>query len=379
MLFRFTGPNTADLADRYLWAPVIDMLLSDEKLTAPDQPGDVYWALGDNLNTIRDIARYDPETDTTCIVNHRVFDAFGNVTSETNAAVDLLFAFTGRLFDDATGLQNNLHRWYDPTIGRWLSEDPIGFAANDANLYRYVGNAPTARTDSSGLQDDDDPRNPWRRAPNEIVQERDDVRFITVERDIFRRKFVDGHEGIWQVHQHGRFKIVTKQYWIIQRERRYTSGYMAYAEILQSSAERARRAAADADVASNHSMWQAFLTGVGGLLRQPQTVGIGLIITLSTNLRARSANNLVREALSAAGGAAEEMRVLENQGMMYEYRRVRGDLMRREQQPVGEWTDVWEKLMIGGPPQRPVPPGGPGAPQRPVPGAGSGGTWSGGG
>jgi RHS repeat-associated protein len=130
---------------------VIDILLSDEKLTAPTTPGDVYWALGDNLNTVRDIARYDPQTDTTSIVNHRVFDAFGNVTSETNAAVDLLFAFTGRLLDDSTGLQNNLHRWYDPTIGRWLSEDPIGFKGGDHNLYRYVNNAPTAATDPTGL------------------------------------------------------------------------------------------------------------------------------------------------------------------------------------------------------------------------------------
>ena len=31
--------------------------------------------------------------------------------------------------------------------------DPIGFAAGDANLYRYVGNGPTGATDSLGLAD----------------------------------------------------------------------------------------------------------------------------------------------------------------------------------------------------------------------------------
>lgn len=36
---------------------------------------------------------------------------------------------------------------YDPTIGRWIQEDPIGFAAGDANLLRYVGNNPTNFTD----------------------------------------------------------------------------------------------------------------------------------------------------------------------------------------------------------------------------------------
>ncbi len=40
---------------------------------------------------------------------------------------------------------------YDPTVGRWLSQDPIGFQAGDPNLYRYVGNSPTNFTDPSGL------------------------------------------------------------------------------------------------------------------------------------------------------------------------------------------------------------------------------------
>ena len=41
---------------------------------------------------------------------------------------------------------------YDPTIGRFISEDPIAFEGGDANLYRYVGNSPTNFADPSGLQ-----------------------------------------------------------------------------------------------------------------------------------------------------------------------------------------------------------------------------------
>lgn len=41
---------------------------------------------------------------------------------------------------------------YDPTIGRWTSEDPIAFEGGDANLDRYVGNAPTNFIDPSGLR-----------------------------------------------------------------------------------------------------------------------------------------------------------------------------------------------------------------------------------
>lgn len=42
---------------------------------------------------------------------------------------------------------STFHRWYDPAVGRWLSEDPLGLAAGDANLYRYVGNSPLTHTD----------------------------------------------------------------------------------------------------------------------------------------------------------------------------------------------------------------------------------------
>lgn len=51
--------------------------------------------------------------------------------------------------DTASGaeMRINFNRWYDPSIGRWLSEDP---AAADENLYRYCGNGPTDGTDPSG-------------------------------------------------------------------------------------------------------------------------------------------------------------------------------------------------------------------------------------
>ncbi len=88
----------------------------------------------------------------TTVVNHLIYDAFGKVTSESNAAVDSLFLFTARPFDTDTGLQNNLNRWYDAHVGRWLSEDPIGFASGDANLYRYGGNVPQRLADPDGLK-----------------------------------------------------------------------------------------------------------------------------------------------------------------------------------------------------------------------------------
>ncbi len=41
-------------------------------------------------------------------------------------------------------------RFYDPHLGRFVNQDPLGFGANDANLYRYVGNRPTTDTDPTG-------------------------------------------------------------------------------------------------------------------------------------------------------------------------------------------------------------------------------------
>jgi RHS repeat-associated protein len=61
------------------------------------------------------------------------------------------FTWTGRWHDWMTGLQYNDNRWYNSETGRWMSEDPIGFAAGDANLYRYVGNMPTTLNDPNGL------------------------------------------------------------------------------------------------------------------------------------------------------------------------------------------------------------------------------------
>ena len=40
----------------------------------------------------------------------------------------------------------------DPTVGKWITEDPIGFKAGDGNLYRYVRNEPLVGIDPRGLQ-----------------------------------------------------------------------------------------------------------------------------------------------------------------------------------------------------------------------------------
>jgi RHS repeat-associated protein len=161
--------TVGNLSHRYLWQPgVVDQLMADERTQFVagasggesgtgssydlSQPGTVVWPLADNLGTVRDLAICDAQTGVTSVANHRVFDSYGNLVSQTNAAVDCLFGYTGRAYDSNTKLQNNLNRWYDGKTGQWVSKDPIAFSGGDANQYRYVGNSQTNATDPSGLE-----------------------------------------------------------------------------------------------------------------------------------------------------------------------------------------------------------------------------------
>jgi RHS repeat-associated protein len=61
--------------------------------------------------------------------------------ANTDPKPDCLFAFTGHPFDKEVGLQSNEIRHFDPTVGRWMDEDHIGYEP-DGDLYRYPANRP---------------------------------------------------------------------------------------------------------------------------------------------------------------------------------------------------------------------------------------------
>ncbi|MGE5192037.1 MAG: RHS repeat-associated core domain-containing protein, partial [Deltaproteobacteria bacterium] len=98
------------------------------------------------------MAQYNAGTDTTTVVDHLKYDSFGNIISQTNAAYQPQSAYTGQVWDSDAGLYWYHARWYDPHTGRFISQDPAGFAAGDPNLYRYVGNGPTNFIDPTGLR-----------------------------------------------------------------------------------------------------------------------------------------------------------------------------------------------------------------------------------
>jgi RHS repeat-associated protein len=57
--------------------------------------------------------------------------------------------FQGQYFDEETGLHYNRFRYYDPDVGRFVNQDPIGLAGGN-NLFRYAPN-PIAWIDPFGL------------------------------------------------------------------------------------------------------------------------------------------------------------------------------------------------------------------------------------
>ncbi|MCU0293550.1 MAG: hypothetical protein MUF10_16440, partial [Thermoanaerobaculaceae bacterium] len=85
------------------------------------------------------------------VVHSYQYDAWGNIEAETGAPVDgVQYTFTGREWDPETGLYYYRARYLDPKVGRFISEDPIGFAGGDPDLYAYVWNRPTAFIDPPG-------------------------------------------------------------------------------------------------------------------------------------------------------------------------------------------------------------------------------------
>ena len=80
------------------------------------------------------------------------------------------YMFNGRRLDPETGLYYYRARYYDPQSGRFISEDPLGFASKGVNLYEYVSANPINFVDPSGLQDGDleKVREQFQKTPEEV-------------------------------------------------------------------------------------------------------------------------------------------------------------------------------------------------------------------
>jgi RHS repeat-associated protein len=84
------------------------------------------------------------------LANTYTYDSFGNVVASSGSLVNG-FRYTGREFDTETNLYFYRARYFDPTIGRFLSEDPMRFFESP-DFYAYVENNPLNLIDTTGLQ-----------------------------------------------------------------------------------------------------------------------------------------------------------------------------------------------------------------------------------
>jgi RHS repeat-associated protein len=95
---------------------------------------------------------------TQAVVNKYSYDVFGNIASQQEAIAQP-FKYVGQfgVMTEPNGFYYMRARYYDPKVGRFISEDPIGFDGGDVNLLAYVGNNPVTGIDPSGLYDPNNP------------------------------------------------------------------------------------------------------------------------------------------------------------------------------------------------------------------------------
>ena len=101
------------------------------------------------------------------VVERYAYDPYGKVTildgttggqtewaadADQKSDVDNEILYCGYRFDPETGLYHVRHRYYHPTLGRWVSRDPIGYG-DDMTLYGYGASSPMAWIDPSGLRE----------------------------------------------------------------------------------------------------------------------------------------------------------------------------------------------------------------------------------
>jgi len=84
---------------------------------------------------------------------HKIYSSWGY--EKQKSQINNPWQFSSKRIDIDSGLVYFGRRYYDPSFGRWLTCDPLGFE-DGMNLYSYVMNDPLTNVDLYGLY-----ANPW--------------------------------------------------------------------------------------------------------------------------------------------------------------------------------------------------------------------------
>ena len=111
-----------------------------------------YYVASDAMGSITAIL--DDEGN---VLERRTYDVFGKMTCMAPDGTPIAASptgmdvgFQGQIRDEATGLYQMGYRWYNPVLGRWISQDPIG-KNGGTNVYKFCNNAPIIDRDPLGL------------------------------------------------------------------------------------------------------------------------------------------------------------------------------------------------------------------------------------
>jgi len=133
---RLTG-STTDTIRYYHGAGI------DQPLARKNSSDVVTYYLADHLGSI-----VQETSSAGGVTLDREYDLWGNLTQgNANAG----YSFSGREWDNEIGIYYYRARYYDPSIGQFIADDPSGFSGGDTNLYKYVGGNPAIRIDPLGL------------------------------------------------------------------------------------------------------------------------------------------------------------------------------------------------------------------------------------
>jgi len=151
VLGRRTLKKTGDAVSRYLYdgldmiaeldgsGAVQRKILNGAGIDEPIAENGSYF-VQDGLNTVR--AAVDKKGR---VKERYSYDAFGAPVKGND-----LFGFTGREYDDVSGLYYYRARYYDPRAGRFTQRDPMGMV-DGVNRYVYVRGNPVGYVDALGL------------------------------------------------------------------------------------------------------------------------------------------------------------------------------------------------------------------------------------
>lgn len=152
-------------AINYIWDEENDSLLEevddDGNVIASytNEPGPFGKVISQERNGVTSYYHYDGQGSTVALTDDNqnvtdtyVYSAFGELVSSTGTTVNP-FRYLGQ-YGYYTDVETNdsyiRARSYNPSLGRWLTRDPLEFRGSKWNLYEYVSSAPLDKVDPSG-------------------------------------------------------------------------------------------------------------------------------------------------------------------------------------------------------------------------------------